>query len=26
MFQRAGFAEAARPGGRPLVRLEVRRR
>ncbi len=26
MFERAGFAEAARPGGRPLVRLEVRRR
>ena len=26
MFQRAGFVEVARPGGRPLVRLEVRRR
>jgi GNAT superfamily N-acetyltransferase len=26
MFERAGFDEGARPGGRPLVRLEVRRR
>ena len=26
MFERTGFAEVARPGGRPLVRLEVRRR
>jgi len=26
MFERAGFEEVARPGGRPLVRLEVHRR